>query len=289
MQPKERQPNLETVQRVGIAALKNAYKVHEKLGDDGKELLKKNQFGDTALRADVEVEEAVLSVLRDSGLPITVFSEEHGKVQLGEKTQYTGVLDGIDGSSWYKSERGKGRYGTMFAIFAGQDPTYGDYQFSGIMEHATKRLFFAVRGKGAFIMNVLTGKITSIHTAKTTAFDKKTRIHVDEYWEINRQTFLSKLQGYNVQKYNLCSSVHYANVAMGQADLALECTRKGNLEIAAAHGLISEAGGEMISLKGEKISGKKFLAFAQDTHAPIITAATKKLADRTLVFLKTSH
>jgi len=288
MQPKEKQPNLETIQRVGIAALKKAYRVHEELGDSGIELLKKNQFGDTALRADVEVEEAVLSVLRDSGLPITVFSEEHGKVQLGEETQYTGVLDGIDGSSWYKSERGKGRYGTMFAIFAGKDPTYGDYQFSGIMEHATKRLFYAVKGKGAFIMDVQTGAIIPIHTAQATALDKGTRVHIDEYWEINRQTFLSKLQGYNVQKYNRCSSVHYANVAMGQADLALECTRKGNLEIAAAHGLIVEAGGDMISLDGDKVADKKFLEFAQDTHAPIITAATRELAISTMAFLKAS-
>jgi fructose-1,6-bisphosphatase/inositol monophosphatase family enzyme len=43
--------------------------------------------------------------------------------------------------------------------------------------------------------------------------------------------------------------------------LALECTRKGNLEIAVAYGLIREAGGVMTTADGEDLGPKGYQTF----------------------------
>lgn len=288
MSPEE-QERMENIERVGIAALKNAFAKHQELGERGIEMMRKNQFGDTAMRGDIEAEQAVLDVLKQNNFPAIIHSEEHGETQTGDNPIYFGVLDGIDGSSWYKTAQGEGRYGTLLGIYSGTNPQYGDYAFAGIMEHATKRLIYGVRGKGSFVLDLETGETKPIKTSGATELDKKTVIHIDEYWDINKDTFLSKLDGYNVQKYNLCSSVHYANVALGEADLALECTRKGNLEIAAVFGLINEAGGKMVSLENQDLAGLHYREFGQDTHVPVITAASSTLADKSATFFSTKH
>lgn len=280
------QPDIDNIERIGKEALLQAFQTHESLGEDGIEVVKKNQFGDTAMRGDIEAEDAVLQVLKEQGVSINIRSEEHGDTLIGSSPAlYFGVLDGIDGSAWYKSARGTGRYGTLLGIYKGTDPLYSEYLFSGIMEHATKRLIYGVRGKGSFIYNLTSKTTARIHTSITDVLDKKTNIHIDQYWEINKTTFIVPLAGFHVLDYHLCSSVHYANVALGAADLALECTRKNNLEIAAVYGLIREAGGVMVTSDGKDISELPYKTFGQSSSVPVITAASKTLADQLVNFL----
>lgn len=269
---------MDDVKKIGIAALLNAYKTHERLGKEGTEDVQKNQYGDTAMKGDIQAEEAVLQVLSENHFPILVISEEHGKTEVEKNPKYLGVLDGIDGSSWYKRAQGVGRYATMFGIFENLDPQYSDYLFSGIMEHASKKLYFAVKGRGAFVLNINTNVETRIHTWDQALLNKSTRIHVDQYWDFNKALYMSKLTGYTVLPYEGCSAFHYADVAEGLADLTLECTRKGTLEIATAYGLIREAGGAMVDIHGEDLGSKKYLTFGQTDHSAVITAATKILA-----------
>ena len=88
--------------------------------------------------------------------------------------------------------------------------------------------------------------------------------------------FLSKLKGFDV-KYLLSSAAHYSDLVSGEADLVLECTRKLNLEIAAAYGLIKEAGGVVLASDGSSFHNKKYLKFGQDEYLPIIAASTEEL------------
>lgn len=277
---------MNTLQETAIKALINAFSVHNTLGERGKEDLQKNQFGDTAMKCDYEAEEAVLNILKEQQIPVIVYSEEHGAVKITENPQYLGVLDGIDGSHLYKSEWNQGRYGTMFGLYNGTNPTYNDYIFGGVMEHATKRLFYGIQGEGAFIKHFGTEKDERIHASKADSLTKSTRIHIDQYWDINNEVFTKKLEGYNVMEYKRCSSYHYTDIAMNEADLTLECTRKGSLEIAAAYPIVMEAGGVMVSINGKRLADKQYLEFGQDTHLPVITAATQKLADAAVDFFK---
>lgn len=274
---------IEKVVKIGLKALWNAFLVHEDLGEKGEKLVEKNQFGDTALRADIEAEKAVLDTLREDNLPIKVISEEHGVTEISKKQSYLGILDGLDGSNVYKKSRGIGRYGTMFAIFQKINPCYEDYLFSGIMEHATKKLYFAIKNKGSFVIQG--GKKKPINSNRQKLLNKQIKIYIDEYFEINRKTFSTKLRGFKT----VClgsSAIYYADVAAGKASLALECTRKNNLEIAIAYGLITEAGGAMLALDGEGLKKRKYLTFGQTKQIPVITASTEGLARDLIDFLQ---
>ncbi len=277
------------IERIGIEALQASFDVYNDLGEGGKENLQKNQFGDVAMRGDYEAEESVLKVLRKHGLPIIVYSEEHGQVEITPNPSLLGVLDGIDGSSLYKAEWGKGRYGTMFGVYEGINPQYKDYIFGGVMEHATKRLFYGIKGGGAWVLDLKTGKKERINTSDARQLSKETRIHIDEYWDINNEVFTSKLDGYNLMEYKSCSSLHYVDVSIGEADLTLECTRKGNLELAVAYPLITEAGGIMVAIDGSTLGKKRYLSFGTDEHIPVITAASKELAIQAVKFFNISN
>ena len=263
------------IKEIGITALRKAYETHEKIGIKGEDLIRKNQFGDTALRADVEIERTIIEFLKKMNIPIRVISEEHGITNITENPKYLGIMDGLDGSEVYKKERGKGRYGTMFAIFFNLDPKYEDYIFSGVIEHSKKRLFYAIKGRGSFLIE--NGRENRIFCSKVDKLDKKTKIYVDEYFEFNRKTFSSKLQGFNI-KCLLSSSMHYVDLANGKVDLVLECTRKRNLEIAIAFGLITESTGTIMTIDGKNIGKEKYLEFRQeDGYIPIIFSCTEKL------------
>jgi fructose-1,6-bisphosphatase/inositol monophosphatase family enzyme len=266
---------------LGIKALQNAFAIHEELGSKGEESIKKNQFGETALRVDIEAENAVLETFKKENVPIRIISEEHGTVDITLKPKFLAVLDGLDGSKEYKKNRGKGRYVTMLGIFSNLNPTYKEYIFGGAIEHSSNKLFFASKGEGSFVMEA--GKKKQIHCSKNKQLTKKTKIHVDfEFDEHNaaspiHDTFISNLGGFNLI-HEISMGIHLTNISEGKADLALHATRKGNLEIMATYGLIIEAGGVMVTVEGEDLGKKKYLKFGQENHLPVISAATGELA-----------
>ena len=268
--------------------MKNSYEVHQSLGLDGLKPVRTNEFGDTAMTGDIEAEKSVIKTVQESGLSMSIVSEEHGEVGFSEQPVLLGILDGIDGSALYKTAHGVGRYGTMFGVFNGNDPLYSDYIFGGVMEHSTRRLFYSVKGKGCFILDLSNNKTIFMGTSSVRSLDNKTRIYVDEASEFNQSIFMSKLPGYNVMKNQRCSALHYTSLILGEADLVLESTRKGNLEIAVTYGMIREAGGVAMSGNGEELANKKYRSFGQDKNFPIpvISAATLDLAKEAVQFFR---
>lgn len=268
-------------------ALNRARAVHDALGENGLQQVQKNQHGETALRADIECEKAVIDYLEFMKMRVRVRSEEHGVVNIGEP-EYTAILDGIDGTSLYKEARGVGKYGTMLGIFAGTDPTYADYLTCSIAQHATKRHLMGNKGFGAH--TILPGPPRALQTSFYEKFDSSLNIYVDDAaYEMNRKTFTEPLRRKGFKTTcTKCSCMYYADVAEGLAHFALECTRKGNLELAVAYGLIKEAGGVMVDLDGNDIGPRKYLEFGQkeNEHIPIITAANRTLAMAMVDFLK---
>lgn len=273
--------------QIVISSLNRSLFIHDNLGKKGEEFVQKNQFGEMALKIDIECEKAILDLLKEIKVPIRVLCEEHGQVDITKHPRYLGILDGLDGSNVYKKERGRARYGTMFGIFNTINPSYRDYLINGVMEHSTKRLFIAFKNGGAFVIKG--NKKIPIHSSNKTKLDQNTQIYIDEYFEINRYMFSNKLQNFKPKSRDFSagsSAVHYVDAASGAVDLVLECTRKKNFEIAVAYGLETEAGAVMVDLNGADIGNKKYLEFGQQEKIPIITAATKELADRLLEYIK---
>jgi len=272
---------IKAVEQIVINALHRASIAHDNLGAEGLKEVQKNQHGETALLCDITCEEVVLQTFREANFPIRFVTEEHGIVDIGNP-EYTGVLDGLDGSSVYKKERGTGRYGTMLAVFAGINPTYDDYLVGGIIEHATKRMLTAAKEQGIKVRIKHFEK--PVYASAAMHLDKNTRIYVDDYFEINRK-LAEKLKGYSVRPVR-ASCAGYADVASGDADLLIECTRKNNLEMAASYGLVKEAGGVMVDGNGEDLGSKRYLEFGQKEQIVVVTAATRQLAEEFLACVK---
>ncbi len=264
-----------SIAHIAMDSLLAASSLHERLGESGAEVVKKNKFGQTSLRIDVECEQIIIETLRKSGLPFRIISEEYGQTDVSARPELLAVLDGLDGTKTYRKERGHGRYGTMLGIFSNINPKYQEYIFSGVAEHALQRIVFGIRGKGAYIRRQ--NSETSTHSTGSKQLHTKTKIGIDDYFPFNRDIYLPVF-GYLPQIKQFASESRYVDVATGIADLALECSRKGNLEIAAAYGLIREAGGAIVDEEGEEIGLKEYLEFAQDSQRLIITAATPELA-----------
>ncbi len=272
------------LQEVVVEALKESAEVHSALGESGKEPIQKNQFGETALRADWEAEETILNYLKQQKVPIRVISEEHGVVEVCKSPLYLGILDGIDGTNPYKA--GNGRYGTMFGIFKGTDPYYHDYLVSGILEYPSTDILIASKGEGAFVLS--SGIRKPISSSMVAILDhESTKIYVDGYFEVNIKTFEKQLRDFKHLTIGRpgvwgASSIYYADLVRGRVDLVGECTRKKNLEIAIAYGLIKEAGGVMVDEQGEDLGSKRYLEFGQkeDEHLPVLSAASFSLAQK---------
>lgn len=268
-----------------IRALQNSFEVCSLLGEDGLREVRKNQHNETALKGDIACEKAVLDCFTRERFPVRVISEEHGTVDIGKNPKFLAVLDGIDGTVLYKKERATGKYGTMIGLFKGLNPLYSEYVIGGIMQHANNKLLIGLKGHGAYVICGL--RKTRIKTVVGCEFGKLSKIYVDDAsWGINREVFSKPLKSKGfTTSCTQCSCMYYADVAEGLAHFALECTRKGNLEIAAAYGLIKEAGGVMVDLDGNDIGSQKYLEFGQHKHIPVITAANNALARNLIAFL----
>lgn len=276
----EKREEIDKVKEIGNLALGNAGRIIRELGASGIEDLQKNQYGETALRGDVEAEKAILDVLRKNKLRIKVVSEEHGITFIGDNPLYLRILDGIDGSGVYKRERATGRYGTMFAVYKGIDPTYDDYLYGGIMEHVSGKLYFASKGGGSWVIGNKAQK--RLRCSRSTQLDNKSRLYADTNFDEVFKTdivsgFLKDIGDFDF-KCMRSSAIHYADLSAGKVVGIIEATRKGNLEIAVVYPLIKEAGGVMVDEDGRDLGNKKYSEFGQKDHLIVVSAATSSLA-----------
>lgn len=281
---------LRFLEELAIKSLMNAYRNHLSLGISGTKLVKKKtegQFtGDMALVADIEAEKVVMDTFQEVKLPVRLNSEEHGLVDLNDDPKYFAVLDGLDGTGKYKAfmEGGKNvRYGTMLAIFSNTDPKYDDYLICAILDYPTSKLFISTKGNGAYVLNLKKNSRYALKSSEYRNFDANTRTIIDTYpgtahLSFNMKTFVNNLPEGFKHIIPQTSEASYADLTCGKVDLVLECTRKGNLEIAVSYGLLKEAGGAMVSLDGKSLGKNKYLTFGQHNYLGIISAATKELA-----------
>jgi len=254
-----------------LSALKIAYKLYKTILYDGtKSANTKNQYGDTSLIMDIAIEELIIKEFRKSGIPLRVVSEEHGIVNLDLNPKYTLFMDGLDGSSVYKNNPQTGRFGTMIAIYDGLDPIYNDYISAGIIEYTTNNIYLCTKNKGTFLIRNKE-KINIMCTSKN-EINKKSKIYIDKAFDINNKTFSEPLSNYNIV-YLKASAPYYVDFIEGKCIFVLECTRKGNLEIACAYALVKEAKGYMIDLYGNELGLKKHFNFSSNInlYTPVIT------------------
>lgn len=280
----------EVLKTAGIEALKAAKRVHDELGESGlTPVVSPNQFGEQALRGDVEAEKAVLDTLSAYKIPIRVISEEHGIINITSNPKYLGVLDGIDGTANYRAGRNKLRYTTMLGMYANLDPYYRDYIFSGMMEHPSSKLWYALFGKGSLALDLNSQEQAMVKPNNIKSFTPECRIYTALSY---RETPIGRMLEESLSSYGrtevTSASISYLDIASSVADLEAEITRKKNLEQMIAFGFLKEAGAVMINLQGNDLGTEKYFQFGQETSEGIITAASHELALDFLNYISSS-
>lgn len=280
------------IAEIGIAALSGAFDMHNTLGQKNglKQIAGKNRFGDIPFQGDVACEKAILKVLKEEKLTFDLYSEEHGVIKTaGSIPNYLVVTDGMDGSWVYENQFGKGPYATLLGIFKGADPTYNNWLFSGIMAHASKNLYYAVKDQGAFVLNLEDRITKQLHRIDTTQPDDPKWKKLFASTELD-PAFGTTIVGDMVKKlpadFHILGGIRsavacYMGLLTGERAGFLDGTRKDNLEMAAVYGLIRTVGGVVEMLDGREIGDQKYLRLGQGkTPIPIIIAASETFANQ---------
>lgn len=137
------------------------------------EFLGKNPLGQRSIRADVEIEDYVISELRETGIPCALLGEEHGLTKISEDPQYLFVLDPLDGSE--NRMRGVPPYcfGIAMAPYGGH---LKDVKEALICDLTSPDEFYCCRGKGVYWNH------KRVHASKRKEM-KESIISVDFYGE----------------------------------------------------------------------------------------------------------
>lgn len=290
------------VLRVG---LRLAWIEHINRGDEGREEKSPNQFGEMALKADVEAEKLVLSAIKDwaerNVITVNYRGEESGEGVFGSLESRRSdkclvVVDGLDGSANYLHKTDWG-YGTMIAIAHGEDPTYDDFETAAIMMPEEGWTILAQKGKGVYLIPLDGAKIVKLRKFEDEAYDEH-RILSDNYFE-EAKKLLGKKQEIWPRTGSTAATI--VAIAIGNQvqdskypvmnegwQALVDVTRKGNLEQPILYRIISELGGVMLDKDGKSIGDRKFKEWGQIEKLPVITAKNARIAECILTNLKAS-
>jgi myo-inositol-1(or 4)-monophosphatase len=106
----------------------------------------RGEGGDVSLVIDRAAEDAILSELQRTGLPLTVISEERGQLELGGGGPVHVVVDPICGSR--NAKRGLPGWCVSIAVAAG--PVLGDVRWAYIRDMERREEWWARAGEGAY-------------------------------------------------------------------------------------------------------------------------------------------
>lgn len=254
----------------------NLRKRYLELEKSGRALMgQMNQFGESSVIADWELEETVIKFWQATGFKIGWVTEEHGSFNL-KGAEYVAYLDGLDGSRVYVEGEG-GRCGTMLGMYLAGKPDFSGYLGSLLVDYGQRETggdntLIAAAGLGAWVDDTAEqGKYIKVQVDNSPKPHKKLIAYADLYFAPVRQaaTHLPKVKFI----YLKASLPYYVDLVEGYSWLVLECTRKHSLEIAAAYPLVHEAGGVMVDVNSGKELGKLDRSIA-NTHGRLIVSTT---------------
>ena len=217
---------------------------------------------------DIKAETEVIKVLKDLELPVTLISEEIGKLKIeNEPSEVYFVVDPLDGTT--NAVKNMPAYGISIAVAKTKSkeyPTINNVNMGYVKNLATGDLYEAVKGQGSFIngKNAVPSTIDKLNNSLVGAF----------------------IYGANVKKLDyLCKRLRRMRI-MGSVAIELSYVAdktydafidlRDNLrivDIAAGKLIVEEAGGIVTDLNNEIINGK--LTVKDKTS--ILAAGNKKL------------
>jgi len=231
--------------------------------------IEKKGIGDYVTEIDRASEQAVIKIIKDSYPDHQIIAEESGLDRAESSFQW--IIDPLDGTANYVHSIPV--FGVSIGLMKDAEMIIGV-----VYSPATEELFWAERGKGAF----LNGKKISVSPKKdfsdsmiATGFPWRSRHLIDPYLK----SFREVLTGSAGVRRMGAAAIDLAYTACGRFEGFWEIQLKP-WDIAAGSLLVKEAGGVVTDFTGkDDISAGNIVAGVPEIHKHIVEVTKKYLAD----------
>jgi myo-inositol-1(or 4)-monophosphatase len=236
--------------------------------------------GDISMQIDLLAEKNLIDTLEKASINILLISEEIGEKYIGNKelalkNKNVLIVDPIDGSN--NAARGIPYCSVSIAYAIGN--TADSIKKAVVLDLVTKDLYWAVKGEGAYLNE------EKIHVSDLDISDRC-------YCEINLSkknifksidNIRSILQQFHRIRILGSSALTLCQIAKGSMEAFINLRDSNRLvDVAAGQLILQEAGGKMMFINGDEISGKlsinlKFPFFASNLKlVPFLISSLKK-------------
>jgi myo-inositol-1(or 4)-monophosphatase len=226
------------------------------LDEDATREVTGGRVTDISTRGDLAVSKALIDFFKQQETGLVLLSEESGRIELGSKPQYLVAFDDIDGTDNFFRGRDILPYCTVIALFEGARPRYRDVLAAGIVEHRSKTVWMAERGKGALVSSPGRGARVAA-SSRRRSLDRRSLVVVDQYSAKERAGELAGLARSAWLKDFGSSALHLAGVASGLFDGYVNLRQKAH-ELAAGYLLIKESGGLVCDMEGRSLDEEPY-------------------------------
>ncbi|MBS3132868.1 hypothetical protein J4470_01905 [Candidatus Woesearchaeota archaeon] len=237
---------------------------------------------------DLAASEALVGYFNSSGLPVVLYTEELEKpMLLSGSPVYSVIGDEIDGT--YNFHRGMGMlpHGSIVGVSASKNPKLNEFVCSGFLEFNSGNLFYAVKGKGGYVIEKWAkgGKsVAKLVTSGKKSVEDLNKVMFDFYMLSD----LSKpLIEFGKEKGDVGSFAgHVALLANGTVDLFISgdnCKNPNKLktgeEIGPLYLLVKESGGAVLDWRGNDL-GPEEVGLDRKKVFHLIVAASEELGKK---------
>jgi len=293
--------------QVVFDSVRSAYVNHKFLGDEGKELVRRE--GDDGvndhLRADVESEERMVEMIdrwgRENEVKVVIRGEEVGNKIVGDiesDEESLVVLDGLDGTANYKKKK-DWSYGAMIAMALSGDPTYNDFEVAAIGLFEEGVCLIGIKDVGVFVVSFESKAVTKLEVFDELEEFDYGLVLADDYFEAAK-----RLIGKQAENWKRTGSTAATLAAIAIGDVVensqfpimnkgwqslVDVGRKGMLEWPVVYLIVKGLGGYVVDKNGEDIGKRKFSKFSQkknwldeqerDVYEPIMVAKNQRILE----------
>jgi myo-inositol-1(or 4)-monophosphatase len=193
---------------------------------------------DYSIKMDKMAEDLIVSLLRENGIKGKIVAEETGEISLGA-SDYTLYIDPLDGTFNYA--HGIPHYAVSIGV-----EKNGEIVLGTTYDPNTDELFFAERGKGAFLngKKIQVSKTGEMGYAIVNLFSRTLKYHPElakAYVELFKSAYI---------RMPMSAVLALAYTACGRTDVTVG-SGHNEWDVAAGVLLVREAGGKVTDVKGD--------------------------------------
>ena len=219
---------------------------------------KRGAGGDITMHIDLVAEKALVEILNENLIDTLIISEEMGEKYIGSKekaieSQKVLIVDPVDGSN--NAVRGI-PYSSISIAYA-EGKTIGDIKKAVILDLNTKDIYWAEKGKGAFL-NEIKIHVSNLDLSDNCFFElnlpkKNAFTHIEKLKPIIERFHRIRILG--------SSALTLCQVAKGSMEAFINLRETNRLvDVAAGFLILKEANGRFFSLDGSEFDQKLSIA-----------------------------